>query len=193
VTDTATPSIISNYLGDGLVYVDDVPVRWSMLDATPSDTRLAILNDENERLLRYVSSLDEYLHESKDGDPLAHDVARLEFKVNILMEMVSQVLAQKLDLPAASRLEMNANGLVCHMPEAPVCGRQFQLSVYLNRQYLKPLEVCASVVGIESSGEGTVKVALQFQGLSEIVQDHLERLIFRQHRRMVALLHQSEK
>jgi len=193
MTDPVSPSMISTYLGPGLVYVDNVPVRWLRLDETLSESRLAILNDENERLLRYVSSLEEYLHESKDGDPLAHEVARLEFKVNIVMEMVSQVLAQKLNLPVASPVEMNAKGLVCHMAETPICGQQFQISAYLNRQYLKPFEVCASVVGVEPADDGTAKVALEFQGLSEIVQDHLERLIFRQHRRMVALLHQSDR
>jgi len=193
MTDTATPSLINDCLGDGLVYIDEVPVQWARLDGSPTEAKLAILNEENERLLRYLSSLDEYLHESKDAEPLAHDVARLEFKVNILMEMVSQVLAQKMELPEPSRIEMTANGLVCVMPDPPGKGQYFQLSLYLNRQYLKPLIVCGRVAGVESAEEGGSRVACVFEGLSDIVQDHLERLIFRQHRRMVALLHQTDQ
>lgn len=194
MTDTETPSLINSCLGDGLIYMDDVPVQWEKLDQPPSEAKLAILNEENERLLRYVGSLDEYLHENKDGEPLAHDVARLEFKVNMLMEMVSQVLAQRLELPAPSRIEMKASGIACLMPEAPKEGQYFQLSVYLNRQYLKPLVVCGRVVGTEAAGGGGGwPVVCMFEGLSEIVRDHLERLIFRQHRRMVALQHQADR
>ncbi|MBI1194587.1 MAG: hypothetical protein GC138_01895 [Gammaproteobacteria bacterium] len=193
MTDAETPSLINACLGEGLTYLDVIPVQWERLDGPPPEATFAVLNEENERLLRYMSSLDEYMHEGKDAEPLAHDVARLEFKVNMLMEMVSQVLAQRLELPAPSAVEMKSNGISCVMPEAPEQGRYFQLAVYLNRQYLKPLVVCGRVAGVEKATDGVWKVVCTFEGLSDIVRDHLERMIFRQHRRMVALLHQTEK
>lgn len=192
MAEIETPSLINACLGEGLIYSDDAPVQWVRLDDAPSEAKFAVLNDENERLLRYVGSLDEYLHEGKDAEPLAHDVARLEFKVNMLMEMVSQILAQKLDLPAPSAIELKSNGISYCMPEAPEHGQYFQLSVYLNRQYLKPLVMCGQVAGVEKAPVGW-KVVCAFEGLSDVVRDHLERMIFRQHRRMVALLHQTEK
>jgi len=172
-------------MDDGLVYADECPYNLEILDHPPTEVHLSALNADNDRMFRYLVSIDEHLHENHDDDPIANDMARLEFKLNVLMDMVSQALADKLGLPAALPLELNALGLVAHSEEAIPVGQWIQASVYLNRQFVKPFVVCGQVEICRESG-GRQYVLLRFSGLSENVIDHIEKFIFIQHRRMIA-------
>ncbi len=174
----------SDLFRDQLVFEGTVPLSIHCLDCMPDDEQLTLVNISNEKVLRMVAALDEMHIDVHEEPGHAHDIARLEFKINMLMDLVGQVIERQLELPARRQVSVNAHGIQIESPElgdlAP--GQLLQVSTYFIDTYPRPVEL---IVSVTQSGADAV-LAGQVVSLSEAVQDLLDRLIFRQHRRNIA-------
>ncbi len=171
-------------LGDGLTFEDFLPLSWTP-GALPEGVELGRLNADNQQLLGAESSLDEVrVHEAlKDESPaLLHELQRLEFKLNVLLRLTTEIARQNCRLPPPRQFKLWAGGLEWPGADAPAEGTSGVLDLYINSTLPQPLRLPA----IAERPPGAAATQLRFSGLSEPVVDLIEKLIFRQHRRLVA-------
>lgn len=149
----------------------------------PDAAALALINDRNASVLVAVSALmDRRSDISEDDSPLTQEVARLDAKLNVLMEIVNRLLLPQSGLPPRISLRFNASGAVLPWDGLPAVGQTALLKIHFDACRALPLELPAVRLAGPTDGKGF----LGFEGLSEPVRDGLERLVFRQHRRQVA-------
>jgi hypothetical protein len=149
----------------------------------PDAAALALINDRNASVLVAVSALmDRRSDTSEDDSPLTQEVARLDAKLNVLMEIVNRLLLPQSGLPPRISLRFNASGAVLPWDGLPSVGQTALLKIHFDACRALPLELpCIRLAG-PTDGKGF----LGFEGLTEPVRDGIERLVFRQHRRQVA-------
>ncbi|SFW37282.1 MULTISPECIES: PilZ domain-containing protein [Luteibacter] len=149
----------------------------------PDAAALALINDRNASVLVAVSALMDRRSDSvEDDSPLTQEVARLDAKLNVLMEIVNRLLLPQSGLPPRVPLRFNAAGAVLSWAALPPVGEPVLLKIHFDVCRALPLEL----PGLRLPGPVDGKGFVGFEGLSEAVRDGIERLVFRQHRRQVA-------
>jgi hypothetical protein len=170
-------------LYDQLAYHDVLPVQWLALPAPPDRFELIGLEESNILLLQACISVEEHPARDKNEDlgPLAGEIARLDFKLNLVMQLLSKLVA-KHKMPPATTINFNGIGAswTC-VGNPPRVGADGLLRVQLRSTLPQPLELPAEVVGVDGS---TAKV--KFPGLSEALVELIQRLAFLRHRRQIA-------
>ncbi len=149
----------------------------------PDTTELALINDRNASVLVAVSALmDRRSDTGEDDSPLTQEVARLDAKLNVLMEIVNRLLLPQAGLPPRIPVRVNAAGAALPWDGLPPVGTPVMLKLHFDACRALPLEL----PGLRMAGPTDGKGFVAFDGLTEPVRDGIERLVFRQHRRQVA-------
>jgi hypothetical protein len=172
-------------LYEELAYEDKLPVAWRPTPQAPDTALLASHVEKNLRLLQACAALEEHgQHEKQDDNsPHAADIMRLEFKVNLLLDLVGQILATNQPRPRAVPVRFNAKGAIWQTKGSlPMMGEEGFTEIYLRDCLVQPLTLFGRISSV--SPEGRIKV--RFFPLGETIADHIEKLAFRRHRRMVA-------
>ena len=82
-------------LFEKLAYEDLLPVRWVPHAQQIDDVTAGNLAERNLRVLQACDALEEYgLTEKDDESPHSADLMRLDFKLNLLLDLAGQLLAQ---------------------------------------------------------------------------------------------------
>ena len=171
----------------GPVLYGEFPLRWERVSPARLEQERAQVSDCNEIALRNYYFLDERTQDSGDDrDESAPELVRIEQRLNLVIELLGQVLAKSLDLPAAAACTLRHESFAWTGHELPSSGECVRLALYLHAHYPKPLVLFGHVTHLER-GEETQRVTVQLAPLSESVGDWLDRLIFRAHRRRIAL------
>ena len=170
---------------DKLAYEDWLPVRWSPQSDTVSEVSAAQhLVDRNLRVLQACDALEEHgqLEKADDESPHSADIMRLDFKLNLLLDLASQLLAQSQPRVRPMKIRFNAMGATWQSDTPLAPGSHGILEITLRELVVQPLSLPAEVVAGATSGETRVR----FMWLGETVADHIEKLVFRRHRRKIA-------
>jgi hypothetical protein len=142
--------------------------------------------ERNLKLLQACAALEEHGQPEKKNDESQYhaDIVRLDMKVNLLLDLVSQLLIANQPRPEAMSLRFNTLGAVWqhHGNGLPVADSIGVLEVYLRECIVEPLRMTGQVVSV--SADGRVKV--KFDPPGEGVEDLIEKLAFRRHRRQIA-------
>ena len=182
--------------GEGLFYEDTLPLVWREIETPPTAARLVNVYHANEQLLRYLAALEEHRadHLEEDHPQTAHELARLDLKINLLLEMVGHLLSRQAVLPDAVPLRLGADGLQWTAKESqvPAAGSHLGVDVYLNSKYPAPLTLFGKVASAKPVSGGHA-VDLVYTDMDESLRTALEKMIFRQHRRLVAHVRRSGK
>ncbi|GMR08255.1 MAG: hypothetical protein BMS9Abin26_1260 [Gammaproteobacteria bacterium] len=177
-------------LGEGLVFKGLLPITWVPLESPLTDQQVSQLNASNEKVLSTIAALEEYPVESGDSyssqsySGQGHELARLDFKVNLLMDLVSQMLSRHLQLPSPTMVSIDARGLtwgVSRSETPPQAEATILLSIYLNSDYPRAVELPSRVQSVDN---GSVRA--EYLPLGDALREALEKLIFRHHRRSIA-------
>lgn len=173
---------VSEYpLDQGLAYEGDLALEWRDRDASAAG-HLERLNAANERALRLLAVLEEHHSDTSEEQASGHDLARLEFKINLILELVGGWLAQQRHQPAPMAARLSSRAIRWRpLAAVPPVGTVGEAILYLHAALPYPLRLPAV---IHSAGE---VVEARFEGLSETLVELLEKTIFRRHRRQVAL------
>lgn len=177
----------NDQLGEGLVYEDLVPMQWRDAGKEIPPSQLIRINDSNDELLRFISVLDDYrLETSADTrGPNASDITRIEFKMNLILDLVSKILIHHVDIPLAIPVTMSASGIQWRSDEPLDPGQYIFLDIYFYQNYPRPIVLTAKVQRVDDAAEG-YEVFASFEHLSDTVRRWLDKLIFKHHRRRVA-------
>lgn len=174
---------------EGLGYTDALPLGFERLERLPEGPALAGLNLENQQVLVADASLDEqrpHAEKKSDEEPeLAEDLQRLEFKVNVLIQLVARLLNRGASLPPVRSIRFHGQGLEWRLDDEEVQPGVGLVHLHVSRYFPQALVLPGRIVGVHSDDEGRW-VSFAFAGLSPLLVDLLERMIFRHHRRLVA-------
>ncbi|MBI3775647.1 MAG: PilZ domain-containing protein [Gammaproteobacteria bacterium] len=171
----------------GPVLSGEFPLRWEHVSPLQLEQERNRANDSNEITLRNYYLLDERIQEpSDDRDESAPELVRIEQRLNLVIELLGQVLAHSLDLPAAVSCILSRASFEWSSYDVPTVGECVRLTLYLHPHYPKPLVLFGQVTHVVRS-ETTSRATAQLAQLSDAVGDWLDRLIFRAHRRRIAL------
>lgn len=178
---------------EGLVYEDKLPLRWTPLAELPAYLELSKYNYQNSQILQVLLSMDHPSHEI-DGDipALTHDLERLDGKLNLLLGMVGQLLGQTTVLPPVVPLGLGGRELVFVVsPEPgskplPAGPSLAKIDLFLNLQFPSPLCLVTEIHQIDTLDTQPWAQARYLETDTKLL-DLLEKFIFRQHRRSVAM------
>ncbi len=154
---------------------------------------LAMAEADNVQLLVAEASMDEALGSDalKDESPhLALELHRLELKMNVLLKICGELLAREQRLPAPRLARLSAVGLECDGDDSFKAGERGVLELYVNRALPYSLRFQAVIDSERLMPSGRM-VHFRFESMSDAVSDQLSKLIFRKHRRLVALARQA--
>lgn len=178
---------LTNLLDETLGYEASLPLSWSVPDQPMDDRQLTMLNEDNERVLGSIAVLEEQVPDHAEMQtPQGQALVRLETKLNILTELVSHLLATRLDQPESHRFRLNACAIewVCD-EDPPEKDALILLSIYLHPVFHQAFNVQVRVNDV-TQDQNTYTVQAVFDGLSNVVLHSLEKFIFRHHRRGIA-------
>jgi hypothetical protein len=171
----------------GPAYEDRLPLSWNVLDCEPDAVALSRLHENNEEILKVINALDEAQTELDEShDPLAQQVLKLDFKVNLLLDLVGQLLSTSLSLPEPVLLHLSAEGVQWLDSKTPPEKAQVNIELYLKPKFPRAVRLPAVVKSV-TKVEGAYRMEVIFQNMAEPVEDLLEKIIFRHHRRSIAL------
>jgi hypothetical protein len=166
---------------DGLLYEGVLQISILGIADFPSTDTLNFLNEKNENFLRSCLITRE-LAEVDEHDEVALELRRQDMKINLLLDMVSEILIHQKSLPEAKRIKLTSTGLECIGNEAGIqLGEKVSIDLFIMPAIAKPLNLFAEVVRADNTA-----VSLDFFGVNSVLQDWLEKVIFRHHRRAVA-------
>ena len=172
--------------GLGLVYEDRLALVWTQLFIPPTDLQLARIAANNAEVLRIIAILDEHAPAPQDDDDaLAAAVTRLDFKLNLALELLGLVLAHHLQLPPLRAARLTPTSLTWEEPTPPPLEAWMSVEIYLSPHYPRPLTLVGKVIALPNFNEQSA-ITLGFEYLSESVRDRIEKIIFRHHRRTIA-------
>jgi hypothetical protein len=172
-------------LFEKLAYEDLLPVRWVPHPRPVDEVTAQHLAERNVRVLQACDALEEYGQHEKSDDESPHsaDLMRLDFKLNLLLDLAGQLLANSQSRVTPSSIRLNSLGATWKTDEAvPAEGSYGILEVGIRDIVVQPLNLPGEAVAASRHGEARVRFIL----LGEVVADHIEKLVFRRHRRKIA-------
>jgi len=177
----------NDQLGAGLVYEDIVPMRWKEVGKEIPVSQLVRIHESNEEILRFISVLDEYRSESPSEAYGAGpgDLTRIEYKMNLILDLVSRILVHHVDMPRMIPVRMSGTGILWKCDEPLNPGQYVLLDIYFYQKYPRPIVLPGKVQSVEKTGN-EYDTWVSFEYINDTVRRWLDKLIFRQHRRGIA-------
>lgn len=176
----------------GLSFTDNISILWKPVDYQPDDSHLALVNDSNETFLRAVSAISELAKDvSEDSPAISQEISRIDLKLNLLLDLVSQLIYQQSNIPEVTQVTVSSHEIKWRGDELPAPDTTVFIQVYIQRGTPKPLCFYGRVISSrDDRGAGCARV--RYIGLCGSAQAWLDKLIFRHHRREVAFKKSSE-
>jgi hypothetical protein len=181
---------------NALVHEDSLPVSWQGLGAAPHPGELQRLNASALHVLQAALAWDELpaLDTEEEAGVPTQELLRLETKLNLVLELLSELVRQQGLMPRPVPVRVTAEGIGFETHDGLAPGDHLLLSIYLVAGTPKALTLPAVAQAVERQGDA-YRVHARFVDLTAGVRDLLEKLLFRFHRRRVAetrRAHQSD-
>ncbi len=159
-----------------------LPLTWRIIDAAEVPSLARQFNAHNEDVLR-VLQLVETSSSGELREEGGGELHRIEAKLDMLVGMLSELLASRVPLPAPVPGQLNAESITLVSTD-PIAdqGAVLALDVFLNPRLMRPLCFVARVDTVTDADSG-FRVRLEFLELAASVREELERQIFLLHRR----------
>ena len=116
---------------------------------------------------------------------ISQEVLRLDLKVNLLLDLVSQLIYKQLDIPATCMVTMSSSAIEWQSVDVPQPGQMVFVQAYIQHGTPKPLCFYGEAVSDQAEFESNI-ARVRYVGLAGSVQSWLDKLIFRHHRRAIA-------
>ncbi|HEX7817092.1 PilZ domain-containing protein [Dyella sp.] len=151
------------------------------------EQRQSQIRERNLHVLATLDSLEERRADIDEEAPLVQELARIDNKLNVLMDIVTRLLVPESILPPRQSIRLNALGALVPSQVLPPVDGPVLLTLHVDACRALPLEFSAQVTH-SATADMTLLV---FDGLGDAVLEGLERFVFRHHRRKVAEARQS--
>jgi hypothetical protein len=176
---------------EGITYTDNLPLAWEQISDMPGDGELNRINRDNEDLLQALLILTEPLseHEEEDEGPGSENLKRVEAKLNLMLGLLGEILLANYLLPDTWAVQVGTRGFSVHDKKGSDLSNDslLKIKLYLDPKFPRPLLLYGRVQDVHDDG-----FALKYLPLEARLQDLLDKYVFRQHRRAVALSRRRE-
>jgi len=166
-----------------------VPVGCQQISENPDIHEIQKLDFSNRILLEVLNSSSTQLpHNEEFGTDTQNLFSRLEAKMDLLLRWTGQLIADKLQFPAAIAIDINAHGIKLYA-KGTLCqvnpNSLNLILVYLSEHYPEPLRLIARLIHVDQSAHEPV-YTLAIENSSEEFSDALEKYIFKVHRQHIS-------
>lgn len=172
-------------LGEHVFCDDRIGIECREIDSLPDEPVLSRRDQRNEKILRAVALLEEHDQTQSDSAERA-EMHRLEGKLDLVLELVTALVRERQGSAALCNARFNARGLCWDSPTELKKGLLIDVDLFVLPQWPLPITFSARVVDSSRSGE-TWRICTRLEGLSHMSREWLGKLVFRRHRRTVAL------
>jgi len=178
---------------ENISFNDSLPVSWEVLVEPLSEGEQHRYNRANEELLQSLLLRDEAPQDAEetDADSGHEHFKRLEARLDLLLSLVTELMTADGKRPSCKTVALSARGLHVQIPaESAISFKKealLKIQLYLDPQFPRPLTLCAQIVDTQPQS-----FTVSFSPLEERLQDLLDKYVFRQHRRAIALARRSE-
>jgi hypothetical protein len=179
-----TEGIDTVVLHNELAFHGEYPLEWLPLPASPDVHSLESMDTANMALLQAcIASEEQPVREKNDElTPLAHELARLDYKINLALQMLATLVSQKSQPMRPRPVRFNATGAtwtaLAPLPAVGDCGT---LRIRLQATLPQCLELPSRVTDVDGP-----EVSLSYLRLSESCGEQMQRLCFLRHRKQIA-------
>ena len=171
---------------DGLAYEDRLALQWNTIEVKPDAGERVELEESNLDVLHTLFALGDHHAELADEPAnVAQELARLDFKLNLVLDLVGEVLSYYHERPPRVPVRLGAQGIQWEAPQAPPPQGLVSIELYLNVSYPRALRLVGRVQSVTPLAQG-FRTVVMFEDVGEAVHEMLEKIIFRHHRRSVA-------
>ncbi len=168
----------NDHLDEAICFTGLLPAAWIPHSDSLSAVELAVINERNLTLLTAISVLEEQGHqEIHEHALLTQEMARLDAKVDLLLSLVTRLLAEYKVIPPALDITLSSRNLLWREGLSVAVGDVGVVELFIHPGIAAPLSLPATV---EDEGRAAI------HGLTAQVQSGLEKYLFRQHRRAIA-------
>jgi hypothetical protein len=170
----------------GVYFQDTIPVEWINTGNPLNENVLHHQHQANEMLLTALLALDEATAEREEDESVRgrEHWQRIDSKLNLLLALVSEVLAKQLGIPAGRDIRLCATQMEVSLRSGdvpPKLGELLELRTYLQATLPKALILNGKVETLDANS-----FVVKFVANGDAQQDLLEKFVFRQHRRAIA-------
>ena len=186
---------LTSSLGGALIYEDRLPLRWRLSETPAESGQISRLNQNNEEILFNILELEKRQTEITDEDPERNstELARIDFKLNLLLDLVTQVYTRELEMPPDTAVLLGTSELCFSTRDVLKQGDYLLVDVFLSQRFPRPVTLSGRVHVVERLDAGDFRIGLVLEHLSAPLNDLLERFIFMKHRRMIASARRQHK
>ena len=173
---------------DGLALHDFLPLVWEPSPLSDA-TELEHYNQETARALQALSLFEEAPKElSADATLKGQELLHLEAKVDVLLSLITRLVSHQQGLPKRHNTVLRADTLEWAGPcaEQAKTGDNGVIVLYPNPLLPMPFRLAGRVVSTIERGGAKWRLT-RFEHMSPLVSVGLEKLVFRRHRRQVAI------
>ncbi len=173
---------------EGVALHDQFGLDW---ESAPIDNLMLLehCNQEAARILQAIAVFEEAPREvSTDSGQIEYELMHLEAKTDVLLSLVGMLVAANQTPADPHTVVMRANSVewTGRAADSIQRGDTGFITLFVNPQMPLALRLPASIVG-STERNGRRWLLTQFEGLGPAVQEGMEKLIFRRHRRQIAL------
>ncbi len=167
---------------DDVLSIDiSLALKWCELPATSSTSALRQHNLLTFSLLDALHEQPAVAHDAHHASP---ELQRIENKLNLLIELVSQLAGRSTSHWHPIPVRLSCRGIEW-LSDTPIDKIQLLLELYLDGDMRHALKIIAEVVSVTEQ-KGRYLIGANFKSLDEIEENQLEKWIFSHHRRRVA-------
>ncbi len=171
-------------LGERVFCDDELGLVWRQVEQLPDDSARARTNSRNETVLRALAMLEEH-DGSQQDDAQRAELYRLEGKLDLALELMSELVRERQGAIPQRSVRFNARGFCWDSDEDLAAGALLAIECYVLPPWPLPLKLYCRVTHVEAGGR-LRRVCARVEGLNGGVTDWLGKLVFRRHRRTVA-------
>ena len=172
-------------LSDEITFQTVAPIDWRKLRSFPADGSRSQTSSANLCFLNALNVLEDLPQDAEKLTQGSAEPSHLAAKLDLMLGMLGELLQQQAEFPEALQVTVTANGLSVEVVQAamlPTVGDLLRVRLFLDTRYPQALSLYGTVLSVTKTG-----FKLEFHALGEPVQEQLDKLIFRQHRRTIAL------
>ncbi|REH36755.1 atypical PilZ domain-containing cyclic di-GMP receptor [Paraperlucidibaca baekdonensis] len=158
-----------------------LPMRYSVSAEALTEAELLNINERNLMLFNAieVAEVQRYVADPDADDGVQVELQRLEAKVDLLLGLMNQLLSQQQDIPQARAVVLNAAALQWQSGAIKASvGDYVVVSLHVHNAVAMPLSL---PLRLTQEGRG------ELYGLTALTQNALDKFLFRQHRRAIAV------
>ncbi len=177
----------------GLVCRDYLPIRWRAMTSEQWSIEQANIDQLNQERLRVINNLDDHRPDAVEDLPgVAQELQKLDFKLNLILEMLGQIMSVNDAPPVASDVLLAADKMAWShgSTDSSILGEWVKVEVFLHPRYPFPIILVGKRV---VSDDPEMNQQILLEPLSEQAQELYEKYLFRCHRRQIARERQKLK